>query len=1111
MRAGLVLSAACNVLGLAGIWHIAALVDTCQSHVNRGLSASHYIESSLAKGESGAPSKDRQWAQGISELRGASRALQGRLGFLSWLLPQGTSDAITEAIRRYEDVASSLPAGGPQLASSALERRDLQNKMDELAGAWLRVSMSLTASKPAIQWMFFGATYVACLLLMLLSVAIERYADSNVRSAAHFLEGMVAQVSNGDVFRSGPPTGPQESDPLPEQLACFSDSFALLARLLQGQRQVAAKVLDFLSPGVTLLSGKFLILAANQSFCRLVGGTPDSVQGQHLGEVFPEAIPRLLLQDSSAGARRGKDFVTLIKGEACGRVYRARLTEILHGEGDDSVFVLMLADVADTEHEADPGDFRKLYERMLESVSEAILLVERDGSVIDVSPLAAKLVGLSREELVGTKLQSLQETTSAGTETTLDSCLSSSNCQLDGRVLKTRAARKDGTVFSAEFVFTEFEAGGRAGYFVKLRDVTPDELADALSRERLRVIELIAQNQPLKTVLTSVADLVQQQMPGSYCVVMLKREDRLIPATTARMPAAFVESLGDFTLNAAITVCIDDFVKERKILFDEVAGHPTWGPLREEALRCGIHSSSFAPVLSSEGLVVGLIAVYRREAEGPSEEHSDLLQLASHLVSVCIEQQELNSQLTYRAQHDALTGLLNRDTFEERLRPAIAQSARHNRRLAVLSVDLDRFKVVNDTLGHAAGDALIRQLAARLVACLRETDTVARWGGDEFVIGLMEIADRRDAKVVAKKLLEALRTPFDVSGHVSTVSASIGISVFPEDGRDLDTLVRHADTAMYRAKQAGRSGFRCYDRKLGGADQLRFEMETQLQGALDRGEFTLHYHPQLDLRTRSLVGMEALLRWRNPQLGKIPPTTFIPIAEESGAIVRIGEWVIREACRQIKELGLAGFNDLRIAVNVSRVQFVRPDFVELVAAAIRDTGIDPRLLELELTESMLLEPGDESASRMTKLRALGIMMSIDDFGTGYSCLSYLQRLPIDHLKIDRSFVEALDNSRRTSILVESIVALAASLGMLSIAEGVELPSQLDVLSATGCNLVQGHLFCRPLPMDELRTWIRRYSADGTRRPKTLAPRRRGPGIHELAPARTALPEQVAVG
>jgi EAL domain-containing protein (putative c-di-GMP-specific phosphodiesterase class I) len=289
-------------------------------------------------------------------------------------------------------------------------------------------------------------------------------------------------------------------------------------------------------------------------------------------------------------------------------------------------------------------------------------------------------------------------------------------------------------------------------------------------------------------------------------------------------------------------------------------------------------------------------------------------------------------------------------------------------------------------------------------------------------------------------------------------------------------------------------------------------MERQLRGALDRGELALHYQPQIDLRTRSLVGVEALLRWRNPQFGATAPSVFIPIAEETGAIVPIGEWVMREACRGVKELGLAGFHDLRVAVNVSRLQFARPDFVDLVATTVAETGIEPRQLELELTESLLMEPGDESAPRMAKLRALGIRMSIDDFGTGYSCLSYLHRLPVDTLKIDRSFVQDLGESSRAPLLVESIIALSASLGMQSIAEGVELPSQLAVIGGTSCNLVQGFLFCEPLPMEELLARTREHCKDGTWRLKPPDRHRRGPAIQEPVLIRgTAVATYAAVG
>ena len=1097
LRRGLVLSAASIGLGLAGTWLAGALVDTCQQMVNRGLSATHDLGSSLARNEFRAHSNKVQWAESILEIRGASEALEGRLVGLTWLLPRRTTEALAEVLNTYKGLPSSLPSGDPQLVGSAHQRAELQNRLRDLAGAWRRVSASLTASKPAIQRVFFCAMFAACLLLSFLAFPAVPSSDSNLRSATRYLEGMVAQMSNGEIYRSQPVAGSQKLGQLPEELAGFSESFALLARLLQGHCQVAVTVLDFLSPGVTILSGKFRILAANRSFCSLVGGTPDSVQGKPLSEVFPEAVAGLHLQDSSAGAGPGQDFVTMINGGGGARAYRARLTEILHGEGDDGVFVLMLADVTESDqHHSEHREFRKLYESILESVSEAILVVERDGSVIEANPLAARVLGLSRKELVGTKLQMFEETNWEVTGPSLSSFFSSSNWQLDGRVLKTRAVRKSGAVFSAEFVFRDLEPGGRAGYLVKLRDVTQDELADALTREQLRVVEMIARNQPVETVLATVADLVEHQMPGSYCVVMLKRGDRLVPASAPRVSAVFAESIGELSLASIVNACTAAFVEGKTILFEDIASRPAGEPLRDEALRRGIHSSLSAPVFSSEGLVVGLVAVLRPEAEEPSREHADLLQLATQLISVCVEQRELNDKLAYRAQHDALTGLQNRVSFEERLRHAILHAARYKRQLAVLSVDLDRFKLINDTLGHAAGDDVLKQLAGRLVDALRETDVVARWGGDEFVIGLMEIAGPRDAVEVAEKLVDAFRAPFDIAGRPSNVSASIGVSVFPDDGRDLEALLRHADMAMYRAKKGGRDGFYCYNAKLGETDRRRLEMERQLRGALDRGELALHYQPQIDLRTRSLVGVEALLRWRSQHFGAVAPSIFIPIAEETGIIVPIGEWVIREACKGVKELGLAGFDDLRVAVNVSRLQFARPDLVDVVATAVEEAGIEPRQLELELTESLLMEPGDESAPRMARLRALGIRMSIDDFGTGYSCLSYLHRLPVDTLKIDQAFVQDLGESSRTSLLVESIVALSSSLGMQSIAEGVELQSQLDVISRTGCDLVQGFLFCEPLPIEELIARVREHCKDGAWRLNPPRRHRRGPAIQQ---------------
>jgi diguanylate cyclase (GGDEF)-like protein len=462
-----------------------------------------------------------------------------------------------------------------------------------------------------------------------------------------------------------------------------------------------------------------------------------------------------------------------------------------------------------------------------------------------------------------------------------------------------------------------------------------------------------------------------------------------------------------------------------------------------------------------------MIDVHRPESREPSEAEIELFRLASRFASVSIEQSELNSELAYRAQHDPLTGLLNRASFEQRMVRTVAHASRYGRRVGFLSLDLDRFKIINDMLGHAAGDELITQLARRLSSCFRETDFVARWGGDEFVVGLTEIGEPQDAHKAAAKLLDTLKAPFQLGGREITTTASIGVSVFPDDGPDLETLIRRADTAMYRAKRNGRNGFHCYNAGIGEMDRRRLEMEAHLRIALERGEFSLSYQPQVDLRTGALGGLEALLRWHNTELGPIPPSTFIPIAEESGFIIQIGDWVVRQACKQIKEFERSGCGPIRVAVNVSGIQFSRGDFVDVVAQAIEDAKIESRFLELELTESFLMEPCNGADTRMESLRALGVKISIDDFGTGFSSLSSLHQLPIDCLKIDQSFVRGLGESPRAPVFVGSILALAKSLGIVTIAEGVESKEQLDVLRESGCDLVQGYLLGVPLSPSQI--------------------------------------------
>jgi diguanylate cyclase (GGDEF)-like protein len=390
----------------------------------------------------------------------------------------------------------------------------------------------------------------------------------------------------------------------------------------------------------------------------------------------------------------------------------------------------------------------------------------------------------------------------------------------------------------------------------------------------------------------------------------------------------------------------------------------------------------------------------------------------------------------------------------------------------VLFIDLDRFKVINDTLGHQVGDQLLIEVAKRLTAAVRESDSVARLGGDEFVIALPDMNTPVDAASVAAKIVESLAEPILVGDHQLHTSPSIGISVYPSDGTDADTIMRNADTAMYHAKALGRNNFQFYAEEMNRNASERLDIENRLRHALARNEFELHYQPQLAIEGTQVIGVEALLRW-NPADGRsVSPARFIPIAEDTGMIIAIGEWVLRTACRQVKTWIDAGVPPLRVAVNVSARQLRKQDFPDLVASALADSGLPARLLEIEITESAVMEEPEEACLILNKLKTMGVTLAIDDFGTGYSSLAYLKLFPIDNLKIDRSFVTDIGRHTDDAAIAISTIALAHSLGINVIAEGVETDAQHDLLRSHHCNEVQGFLFSRPLAADDALDFLR---------------------------------------
>jgi diguanylate cyclase (GGDEF)-like protein len=438
---------------------------------------------------------------------------------------------------------------------------------------------------------------------------------------------------------------------------------------------------------------------------------------------------------------------------------------------------------------------------------------------------------------------------------------------------------------------------------------------------------------------------------------------------------------------------------------------------------------------------------------------------------VLYERRRTNRQLHFQASHDSLTALPNRRAFIEQLDREVVRACRNNQKFALLCVNLDHFKVVNDTLGHDDGDCLLLVAAQRLCFVPRQSDMLARIGGDEFVLLVRDVHDPVAISAVAQRLLETMSMPWDINGHPLQVTASVGITVFPDDGLDAQMLLRHVDIATHHAKANGRNCYQFYANEMNERAVARAHLESRLRQALERDEFELHFQPQYDLNTFRVIGAEALIRWRDAQGNPIQPMDFIPLAEETGLIVPIGEWVLRTACAQAVAWQKLGLPPLCIAVNVSGRQLRRDDFVTVVRSVLRDTGLEPHWLEIEITESLLMENLEASIGKLKELRALGVQVAIDDFGTGYSSMNYLHRLPIDRLKIDRSFIQNITQNGDDPVVARAIIALGHALGLSIVAEGVETETQSMFLRDQLCQTVQGFLYSHPLSAGEFVTHL----------------------------------------
>ncbi|HMH18459.1 MAG TPA: EAL domain-containing protein [Burkholderiales bacterium] len=573
----------------------------------------------------------------------------------------------------------------------------------------------------------------------------------------------------------------------------------------------------------------------------------------------------------------------------------------------------------------------------------------------------------------------------------------------------------------------------------------------------------------VEDVLSRAVELVSVSLKADYCNVLELDQDgkQLLIKVAFGWPKEIIERRTvsirpegrlEFVLSHREPVITEDLANDER--FSE-------SPL----LRLGVRSAIHVPIFGTAG-TFGILSAHARAKNSFGADDASFLQSVANILAVAIERKNAEERLSYLAQFDSLTGLPNRYLFHDRLMNAMAHARRGGHPMAVLFIDLDRFKLVNDTQGHSAGDKLLKEAGIRLSQCVRGGDTVGRFGGDEFGAIVSDLAKLGDAGVVAQKILDALARPFNLDAHETYVSASIGITLFPADGDNPEALVMNADTAMYRAKEQGRNTYQYFTREMNQRALARVQMEAALRQAIERNEFLLHYQPKVDLASTYICGFEALIRWQHPDRGLVLPGEFVSVLEDTGLIVPVGEWVLREVCKQIQAWQREGLAIKPVTVNVSARQFQQKDFESIVRHILRDAHVDPGLVQFELTESLLMSDPEGAARTLRGLKDSGVKISVDDFGTGYSSLAYLKRFPIDALKIDHSFVRDITTDPEDAMITLAIIGLAHNLKLRVVAEGVETQEQLELLAANGCDEIQGYHFSVPTTAAECAIMLR---------------------------------------
>ncbi len=838
--------------------------------------------------------------------------------------------------------------------------------------------------------------------------------------------------------------------------------------------------------GITRVDLNGVLVDVNQKFCDMLGYARDELIGKaikvitHPDDYGQGAAYRGEITHGAMKAAIGEKRFMRKDGAI---IWARRTMSVARDNAGKPQYVIsVVEDITERKQtEMALHDSEARYRAVIAAIAEGIVLRDKNGRIVACNASAERILGRTLDQMRGnvyfdSSWKTIRENGSPfpDAERPVNAALRTGQLQSNVVVgMRKPEGNLLWLLMNAQPLFDE-SAATPSGVVTTITDITQRKRAELRQTMEHVITRILAEAETLAEAIPRIIQTICETM-GWHCGARWQWDKETGLLRCIECWGIDTPEIREFMAENAKWIMKLESTSGRGLVRRVYStGQPAWiadlslenGFLRAPlVIKAGLHGAFGFPLLLGNE-VLGVMEFFHLDARKPDDMLQQIAQSIGSQVGQFMARRQAEERVRHLAHYDELTGLPNRSMFNQRLAHALAQARRNDKPLAILFIDLDRFKNINDTLGHDAGDRVLKEVAERLRGCLRESDTAGRLGGDEFVVLIEELSQPVYVAGVAQKILTAVTKPLILDAQEFHLTASIGISTYPDDSKDMQSLLKNADIAMYRAKEQGRNNYQFYSAQMNVHTLERLALESNLRRALERDEFLLHYQPKVDIGSGRITGMEALVRWQQPTKPLIPPAQFIALAEETGLIVPIGEWVLKTACAQNKSWQEHGLPPLRVAVNLSARQFGHETLLQDVARVLNETGLDPTALEFEITESMVMHNPEHAVKLLTKLKAMGIRLSIDDFGTGYSSLNYLKRFPIDSVKIDRSFIQDLPGDGDDAAITRAIIAMAHSLRLKVIAEGVETEEQLSFLRNHGCDEMQGNYFSKPLPENE---------------------------------------------